>query len=126
MPLPQTPPKHDWPVGQAPQLRFPEQPSPIIPQYCPFASVVWAGGWIENHSIRDYAKVLRVGFAAMAQDIESRLATAPESSMPPEPTAPGLLQLEAIAQRAMEAIGRTEWAEKRRNLAFDMGSLQWL
>jgi len=38
------------------------------------ASVVWAGGWVENHSIRDYAKVLRVGFAAMAKDVESRLA----------------------------------------------------
>jgi formate C-acetyltransferase len=38
--------------------------------------VAWAWGWIENHSIRDYAKVLRVGFAAMAQDIESRLAAA--------------------------------------------------
>lgn len=36
--------------------------------------VAWAWGWMENHSIRDYAKVLRVGFAAMAKDIESRLA----------------------------------------------------
>jgi len=37
-------------------------------------TVYWASGWIENHSIRDYAKVLRMGFRAIRRDVESRLA----------------------------------------------------
>lgn len=32
--------------------------------YCP-------SGWMENHSIRDYAKVLRLGFAGIMQEIEA-------------------------------------------------------
>ncbi len=44
--------------------------------------VYWAKGWMENHSIRDYAKVLRIGFAGIREEIEERSArgdiTAPD------------------------------------------------
>jgi formate C-acetyltransferase len=36
--------------------------------------VYWALGWIENHSIRDYAKVFRLGFAGIRTEIEAHLA----------------------------------------------------
>ena len=32
-----------------------------------------ASGWIENHSIRDYAKVLRLGFAGIRREVEEQL-----------------------------------------------------
>ncbi len=31
--------------------------------------VFWGRGWIENHSIRDYAKVLRIGFEGIKEEI---------------------------------------------------------
>jgi len=36
--------------------------------------VFWASGWSENHSIRDYAKVLRIGFAGIRGEAEALLA----------------------------------------------------
>jgi hypothetical protein len=39
-------------------------------------TVFWAAGWIENHSIRDYASVLRVGFQGLRSQIEEALAAA--------------------------------------------------
>ncbi len=39
-------------------------------------AVFWALGWIENHSIRDYAKVLRIGFAGIRREVEAAMATA--------------------------------------------------
>jgi trans-4-hydroxy-L-proline dehydratase len=39
-------------------------------------SVYWAGGWVENHSIRDYARVLRIGFGGIREDVARRLAEA--------------------------------------------------
>jgi pyruvate formate-lyase/glycerol dehydratase family glycyl radical enzyme len=36
--------------------------------------VILASGWIENHSIRDYAKVLRIGFRGIRREIEARMA----------------------------------------------------
>ncbi len=39
-------------------------------------TVYWGSGWIENHSVRDYAKVLRLGFAGIAAEIEARLRSA--------------------------------------------------
>ena len=39
-------------------------------------SVFWAGGWIENHSIRDYAKVIRIGFLGVRREIEQAMAAA--------------------------------------------------
>ena len=39
-------------------------------------TVFWANGWSENHSIRDYAKVLRIGFDGIRQEVERQLASA--------------------------------------------------
>jgi formate C-acetyltransferase len=39
-------------------------------------SVFWASGWVENHSIRDYAKVLRIGFSGLRREIEQAMAQA--------------------------------------------------
>ncbi|HUU31893.1 MAG TPA: pyruvate formate lyase family protein, partial [Phycisphaerae bacterium] len=39
-------------------------------------TVYWAYGWSENHSIRDYAKVLRIGFRGIRREVEQRLAAA--------------------------------------------------
>jgi trans-4-hydroxy-L-proline dehydratase len=39
-------------------------------------SIYWANGWIENHSIRDYAKVLAVGFEGIREEIEHAMASA--------------------------------------------------
>jgi formate C-acetyltransferase len=38
--------------------------------------VFWAGGWTENHSIRDYAKVIRIGYDGIRKEIEKKLAKA--------------------------------------------------
>jgi len=35
--------------------------------------VFFGFGWMENHSIRDYAKVLRMGFAGIRREIEDRM-----------------------------------------------------
>ena len=35
--------------------------------------VFWGRGWVENHSIRDYDKVLRMGFAGIRKEIEEKL-----------------------------------------------------
>ena len=40
------------------------------------ATAYWAGGWVENHSIRDYAKVLRLGFGGIRLEVEEQLARA--------------------------------------------------
>ena len=38
--------------------------------------VYWAWGWAENHSVRDYAKVLRLGFRGIRREVEAELAEA--------------------------------------------------
>jgi formate C-acetyltransferase len=38
--------------------------------------VYWAGGWVENHSVRDYTKVIRVGFRGIRREIQQYLADA--------------------------------------------------
>ncbi len=38
--------------------------------------VFWGSGWIENHSIRDYAKIIRIGYDGIRKEIESKLAKA--------------------------------------------------
>ncbi|NLG26299.1 MAG: hypothetical protein GX557_00175 [Chloroflexi bacterium] len=40
----------------------------------PATFVYNGGGWIENHSIRDYAKVLRLGFRGIRGEVEAQLA----------------------------------------------------
>jgi len=42
-------------------------------------TVYWAGGWMENHSVRDYAKVLRLGFAGIRREVEQCLNQADPS-----------------------------------------------
>jgi pyruvate-formate lyase len=39
-------------------------------------NVYLANGWMENHSIRDYAKVLRIGYAGIRREIETLLKNA--------------------------------------------------
>jgi len=36
--------------------------------------VFWSIGWIENHSVRDFAKVMRIGFAGILEEVDSALA----------------------------------------------------
>jgi formate C-acetyltransferase len=38
--------------------------------------VYMAGGWTENHSIRDFAKAIRVGFGGIRKEVEALLAAA--------------------------------------------------
>jgi len=38
------------------------------------ADVFWSMGWIENHSVRDFAKILRMGFAGILQEVDAALA----------------------------------------------------
>ena len=37
-------------------------------------AVYWANGWIENHSVRDYAKVLALGFDGIREELEACIA----------------------------------------------------
>ncbi len=39
-------------------------------------SIFMAGGWVENHSIRDYAKVLKYGFRGIYREIEAQMSAA--------------------------------------------------
>ena len=41
--------------------------------------VYWANGWIENHSVRDYAKVLRLGFGGIRREVVAQMETADAS-----------------------------------------------
>ncbi len=36
--------------------------------------VFWSIGWVENHSVRDFAKVVRIGFAGILDEVEVALA----------------------------------------------------
>jgi formate C-acetyltransferase len=38
--------------------------------------VYFGFGWVENHSIRDYAKVVRIGYGGIKREIEAKLAAA--------------------------------------------------
>jgi formate C-acetyltransferase len=38
--------------------------------------VYFGFGWLENHSIRDYAKVVRIGYGGIKREIEAKLAAA--------------------------------------------------
>ena len=77
-------------------------------------NVFWAWGWIENHSIRDYAKVIRIGFRGLRQEVEQAMAEA-------DITAPGYPQSENFWLAALEIcdagilLGR-RYAEEARRL----------
>ncbi len=36
-------------------------------------SVIMGGGWVENHSIRDYAKLIKVGYSGLIKEVEDEL-----------------------------------------------------
>ena len=38
------------------------------------SKVYWGNGWMENHSIRDYAKALRMGFDGIRSEVEAKRA----------------------------------------------------
>ncbi len=57
-------------------------------------TVFWGSGWVENHSIRDYAKVLQLGFAGIKAEVETELG---ENDI----TAPGFPQKENFLKAAL-------------------------
>ncbi|MBU0716022.1 MAG: hypothetical protein KJ964_11750 [Verrucomicrobia bacterium] len=55
---------------------------PTAEYFCGSTQGIFSGlGWIENHSIRDYAKVLRIGFKGIQGEIEERMARAAITEM---------------------------------------------
>ena len=42
----------------------------------PAPAVYWGKGWIENHSVRDYAKVLAIGFEGIAEQVRAQIGRA--------------------------------------------------
>jgi len=59
----------------------PVPPDGFTGRYTPQSATVYhAFGWMENHSIRDYAKVLRLGFGGIGADIQRSLDEADVSS----------------------------------------------
>jgi formate C-acetyltransferase len=58
-------------VGPAAFDAGPEQHTPCG------QSVYTAIGWIENHSVRDFPKLLRIGFDGLRREIEAAMAAAP-------------------------------------------------
>jgi len=53
-----------------------EHGSNVETGWCNTDGALSASGWVENHSVRDYAKVLRVGFGGIRVEIEALLAGA--------------------------------------------------
>ena len=43
---------------------------------CESEHVFWARGWMENHSVRDHAKVLRLGFFGIFREVEEKMCRA--------------------------------------------------
>ncbi|MEO5367740.1 MAG: hypothetical protein H7831_15550 [Magnetococcus sp. WYHC-3] len=83
--------------------------------HCHSCCVFFAGGWTENHSIRDYAKLIRIGFQGLRQELEQTMAAA-------DRTAPGYPQSENFWLAALDIceagmlLGR-RYAEEARRLA---------
>ncbi|MBT6148170.1 MAG: hypothetical protein HOH74_22235 [Gemmatimonadetes bacterium] len=90
-------------------------------------TVYWANGWIENHSIRDYAKVLRLGFGGIRREMEAHLASAD----PADPEYPqkenfwgaardvcdaGILLGQRYAEQATALVAQTEDPAQRLRL----------
>ncbi len=91
-------------------------------------SFVYNGnGWIENHSVRDYAKVLRIGFSGIRREVEERLAVLPIAD-PETPPAEsflraalsvcdaGILLGERYAEHARALAAQTDSASERTRL----------
>ncbi len=45
------------------------------------AAVYMAVGWVENHSVRGYAELLKLGFGGLARKLETELARYPQASL---------------------------------------------
>ena len=90
-------------------------------------TVYWASGWIENHSVRDHAKVLRLGFGGIRREVEAHVAAAD----PADPDFPqkesfwraaleicdaGLLLGQRYAERAAALAAEVDSPEERRRL----------
>jgi formate C-acetyltransferase len=79
-------------------------------------SVYTAIGWIENHSIRDYPKLLRLGFAGLRQEVDAVMASFP-------PDDPAYARGEAFWRAALAVceagtlLGRRYAEEARRQAA---------
>jgi len=72
-------------------------------------------GWAENHSVRDYAKAIRVGFNGIRQEIESEISEADTAS-------PDFVQKESFWRAALRicdagALLGARYAEEARALA---------
>jgi pyruvate formate-lyase/glycerol dehydratase family glycyl radical enzyme len=79
--------------------------------------VYWASGWIENHSIRDYAKVLRVGWRGIRREVEEQIAAA-DLADPDLPRKDNFWRAALHVCDAGIALGR-RYAERAAELAAD-------
>jgi pyruvate-formate lyase len=91
----------------------PERPQEV--SFAEQAGVLFGWGVGLNHSVRDYAKVLRVGFEGIAEEAEARLA---ELRIETPEDLPRMMFLRAAAPlaRACASIGR-KYAVRARELA---------
>ncbi len=64
------------------------------------------GGWVENHSIRDFEKVIRVGFNALRREIETASANA-------DTDAPGYAHQRSFWNAAISICDAGVWLGKR-------------
>lgn len=89
--------------------------------------VFMGAGWVENHSIRDYEKLIRVGFNAVRGEIETEISRA-DADAPDYADkhnfwlaalaicGAGVLLGERYAQQAAELAGRADSPEERQRL----------
>lgn len=78
--------------------------------------VYWAGGWTENHSIRDFAKAMRIGFSGIKKEIEAKLAAA-ELSDPEYPLKENFWRAALTVCEAGELLGQRYAAAARKMAA---------
>ncbi len=70
------------------------------------SNVIMGGGWIENHSIRDYDKVVRIGYRGLLNEIDAELQTH-QITEPDYPQRETFLNgLRAICEAAIIIAGR--------------------
>ena len=78
-------------------------------------TVYWGWGWMENHSIRDYAKVLRVGFGGIRRGVE-KLFKGADLSAPEFPERENFWRAALLVCDAGIALGR-RYADLARRMA---------
>lgn len=84
------------------------------------SGVYWAHGWMENHSIRDYAKVLEMGFDGIRMEVEACLETA-DLADPEFPQKENFWRAALTVCQAGMLLGR-RYAAAARELAQEAGS----